>query len=216
MCCDRPETEMSREEERLLSGKLFNPFDAELTRIKCRAHRLCADYGCLYDTDSAAREAILRELLGHVGSGVYMQGPIYFNYGTHTRIGDNFFGNYDLVVSDDAEVVIGDNCMFGPHTDIVTPEHPLIAGERRNYFLENGAPATRCYARPVHIGNDCWFGANVTVCGGVTIGDGAVIGAGSVVTHDIPPHCTAAGNPCRVLREITEADSVHGTILEED
>ena len=210
MCSDKPEAAGMSEEEKLLTGKLFNPFDAALTAIKCRAHQLCADYGQLPDTDTPAREAMLKALLARVGKGVYMQGPIYFNYGRHTRIGDNFFGNYNLVISDDAAVVIGDNCMFGPNTVIVTPEHPLVAEERRHYFLDDGSLATHCYARPVHIGDDCWLGANVTVCGGVTIGSGAVIGAGSVVTHDIPPHCVAAGTPCRVLREITDEDSLRG------
>jgi maltose O-acetyltransferase len=137
-----------------------------------------------------------------------MQGPIFFHYGVHTEIGDNFFGNYNLTVQDDAKVVIGHNANFGPNVTIVTPVHPLIASERYLMLDVNGEPKHLCYARPVTIGNHVWLGANVVVCGGVTIGDGCVVGAGSVVTRDLPPKTLAAGVPCRVIREITEADSM--------
>ena len=106
------------------------------------------------------------------------------------------------------DVVIGDDCNFGPNVTIVTPVHPMLPEERRILFDKDGNPRHLCYAKPVVIGNDCWFGANVVVCPGVTIGDGCVIGAGSVVTRDIPPMSFAAGSPCRVIREITEADSM--------
>lgn len=103
---------------------------------------------------------------------------------------------------------IGDNCNFGPDVTIVTPVHPMLPDERRVMLTAEGEKRHLCYAKPVHIGNDCWFGASVTVCPGVTIGNNCVIGAGSVVTRDIPANSFAAGNPCRVIREITEADSM--------
>jgi len=105
-------------------------------------------------------------------------------------------------------VIIGDNCNFGPNVTIVTPIHPMVASERRAMRTAEREKKLLCYAKPVQIGNDCWFGASVTVCPGVTIGDGCVIGAGSVVTRDIPANSFAAGVPCRVIREITEADSM--------
>ncbi len=105
-------------------------------------------------------------------------------------------------------MTIGNDCNFGPNVTIVTPVHPMVASERRLMRTGAGEEKRLCYAKPVHIGNDCWFGANVTVCPGVTIGDGCVIGAGSVVTRDIPANSFAAGVPCRVIREITEADSM--------
>jgi len=105
-------------------------------------------------------------------------------------------------------VTIGDYTSFGPNVTIVTPTHPLIASERRQMLHPSGEAKSLCYAKPVTIGNDVWISANVTICGGVTIGDGCVIGAGSVVTRDIPPHSLAAGVPCKVIREITEEDSM--------
>ena len=105
-------------------------------------------------------------------------------------------------------MIIGDNCNFGPNVTIVTPIHPMVASERRAMRTAEREKKLLCYAKPVQIGNDCWFGASVTVCPGVTIGDGCVIGAGSVVTRDIPANSFAAGVPCRVIREITEADSM--------
>lgn len=106
-------------------------------------------------------------------------------------------------------MTIGDNCNFGPNVTIVTPIHPLVAKERLGVSVEGFEDKKLCYAKPVTIGNNCWFGANVTVCPGVTIGDDCVIGAGSVVTRDIPANSIAVGSPCKVLREISEADSVY-------
>ena len=111
-------------------------------------------------------------------------------------------------MQDDAHVTIGDRCNFGPNVTIVTPIHPMLAREREVMLDKDGNKKHFCYAKPVHIGNDCWFGANVVVCPGFTIGDDCVIGAGSVVVKDIPAGVFAAGNPCRVIREITEKDSM--------
>jgi len=133
---------------------------------------------------------------------------VFFHYGCHTKIGRNFFANYNLTIQDDGEVTIGDDCSFGPNVTIVTPVHPMLASERRALRDPEGAVRHMCWAKPVRIGNDCWLGANVVVCPGVTIGDGCVIGAGSVVTRDIPAGHFAAGNPCRVIRAITQEDSV--------
>lgn len=119
-----------------------------------------------------------------------------------------FFGNYNLTVQDDAQVTIGDHVSFGPNVTIVTPIHPFVASERRQMLDQNGDATSLCYAKPVSIGNDVWLSANVTVCGGVTIGDRCVIGAGSVVTQDIPENSFAAGVPCKVIRKITNQDSM--------
>jgi len=136
------------------------------------------------------------------------KGPITFHYGVHTRIGKNTFINFNFTVQDDSHVTIGDHCAFGPNVTIVTPLHPMLPMERRFLLDENGEQRHMCYAKPVTIGNDCWFGANVVVCPGVTIGDNVVIGAGSVVTRDIPSNSVAAGVPCKVLRSLTERDSM--------
>ncbi len=197
-----------REEEKIQAGVLFSPGHPDLVAIKRKTHNLNVDYNQTHEDEFEKREAILREIIGEMGEGVRIQGPIAFHYGKHTKIGKNFFANFNFTVQDDGEVVIGDDCNFGPNVTIVTPVHPMVASERRVMLDAQGNEKHLCYAKPVHIGNDCWFGASVTVCPGVTIGDGCVIGAGSVVTRDIPPNSFAAGAPCRVIREITEADSM--------
>lgn len=197
-----------REEEKIKAGILFSPGHPELKAIKLKTHNLNVDYNKTYEDETEKRAAILSEMLGGFGEGSFIQGPIAFHYGIHTKIGKNFFANFNLTVQDDAEVTIGDHCNFGPNVTIVTPIHPMRADERREMLNAEGEVKRFCYAKPVHIGNDCWLGACVTVCPGVTIGDGCVIGAGSVVTRDIPPGSFAAGVPCRIIREITEADSM--------
>lgn len=196
------------EEEKIKKGILFYPEDDELVAKKTKAHNLSRDYNKLYECDKEERDRIISELVFSVGEGSFFLGPIAFHYGCHTSIGRDCFFNFNFTVQDDAEVTIGDFCQFGPNVTIVTPVHPLIAAERRAMRRADGSEKVLCYAKPVHIGNGCWFGANVVVCPGVTIGDGCVIGAGSVVTKDIPANSLAVGNPCRVLREITEKDSM--------
>ncbi|WP_068501016.1 sugar O-acetyltransferase [Paenibacillus kribbensis] len=197
------------EEERIFKGILFSPSNSELKAMKLRDHNLSSQYSRTFEDQTEEREALLRQLLGRKGNNCFIQGPIFFHYGVHTEIGDHFFGNYNLTVQDDARVTIGDNANFGPNVTIVTPIHPFIASERRQMLDQNGEPKSLCYAKPVTIGSDVWLSANVTVCGGVTIGDRCVIGAGSVVTHDIPEDSFAAGVPCRVIRKITESDSMY-------
>lgn len=196
------------EDERRAKGLLFSPADPELKAIKLRTHNLNIDYNKTYEQETEKRAKILSEIIGSLGEGSFLQGPIYFHYGIHTEIGRNFFANFNLTVQDDAEVTIGDNCNFGPNVTIVTPIHPMLPDERYIMLDAEGNKKHLCYAKPVHIGNDYWFGASVTVCPGVTIGDGCVIGAGSVVTRNIPPHSFAAGVPCRVIRTLTESDSI--------
>lgn len=196
------------EEKRIFDGVLFAPGAQELRDIKMRAHNLDSDYNRTYEFETEKRAEILKNLLGDFGEGSFIQGPIAFHYGAHTHIGKRFFGNFNLTVQDDAPVYIGDDCNFGPNVTIVTPIHPMLADERKCMIDGNGEEKHACYAKPVHIGNDCWFGANVVVCPGVTIGDRCVIGAGSVVTHDIPSDSFAAGVPCKVIRPITEDDSM--------
>ena len=143
-----------------------------------------------------------------------MLGPIRFHYGCHTTIGHHCFMNFNFTVQDDAKVSIGNHCSFGPNVTIVTPLHPMLPDERRGLLCDDGIERFLCYAKPVAIGSDCWFGANVVVCPGVTVGEGCVIGAGSVVTKDIPPYSFAAGVPARVIRPITEKDTIRSRFSE--
>lgn len=196
------------EEEKIMAGILFCPGDPELKKIKLRAHDLNTEYNATYEEETEKREKIVRSLVGSIGEGFFIQGPVFFHYGRHTTIGRHFFANFNLTIQDDAPVTIGDDCRFGPNVTIVTPLHPMVASERRGLMNADGMVRAMCWAKPVNIGSDCWFGANVVVCPGVTIGSGCVIGAGSVVVRDIPAGSFAAGVPCRVIRAITEKDSL--------
>lgn len=196
------------EEEKIFAGQLYNPGDPSLVAQKRRSHDLCSRYNSTLEGETELRNFLIDEILLKHGSGVRMQGPIFFHYGKHTTIGDRVFINYDFTVQDDAPVHIGNDVMFGPRCIIVTPAHPMIATERNGLRTADGSVKALCYAKPVTIGDNCWFGANVTVCGGVTIGENCVIGAGAVVVKDIPANCFAAGNPARVIRQITEKDSM--------
>ena len=125
-----------------------------------------------------------------------------------TTIGENTFANFNFTVLDTCPVHIGNNVFIGPNVSLVTPMHPFRYQERNIKFKPDGTAYDDEYAKPITIGDNCWLASNVVVTGGVTIGEGCVIGAGSVVTKDIPPHSLAVGNPCKVIRQITEADSI--------
>ena len=196
------------EEKRIFKGVLFAPGNPELKAIKLRAHNLSQEYSQTYEREVEKRAAILAQLVGQFGQGSFIQGPVFFHYGSRTSIGDCFFGNYNLTIQDDARVTIGNHVNFGPNVTLVTPIHPLLPRERRGMIDQSGNLAPPCYAKPITIGNDVWFGANVTVCGGVTIGDNCVIGAGSVVVKDIPPNTLAAGVPCKAIRPLSPNDSM--------
>ena len=174
-----------REEEKIFAGILFNPGDPELKAIKLRSHKLSAAYSRTAEDETELRAEIIRQMVAEFGEGSFMQGPVFFHYGVHTRIGKRCFFNYNLTIQDDAQVTIGDDNNFGPNLTIVTPLHPMLPDERRLMLDGEGKPKRFCYAKPVRIGSNCWFGANVVVCPGVTIGDGCVIGAGSIVTRDV-------------------------------
>ena len=189
-------------------GQLFFPGEEWRAEVKKKAHALNQKYNALTEYQPKERRAVLRELLGELGEGVTFNGPITFHYGIHTKIGKNCFFNFNFTCQDDAEVTIGDNCDFGPNVTITTPLHPMLANERRQLLCPDGKPRRLCWAKPVRIGNGCWICANVVILPGVTVGDNCVIGAGSVVTRSIPANSFAAGNPCRVIRPLTEKDSL--------
>ena len=197
-----------REEEKIFAGKFYWPGHPDLVALKLKCHNLCSEYNHTFEHEKEKRAEIVKDVFAAFGEGSFVQGPITIHYGCHTTIGKNFFGNFNLTIQDDAKVTIGDRCNFGPNVTIVTPQHPLLPDERRALKTKDGREIRLCYAQPVTIGNDCWFGANVVVCPGVTIGDNCVIGAGSVVTKDIPANSIAVGNPCRVLRTLSDADSM--------
>ncbi|MBQ7220055.1 MAG: sugar O-acetyltransferase [Synergistaceae bacterium] len=191
--------------EKMIRGELYNPADDELYALRTKAHRLCADYNKLYDTDEEARYRILHELLPNAtfDDYLYLQGPVYFDYGVNTYIGKGFYANFNFTVLDVCPVRIGDNVLIGTNVSLLTPTHPMRWQDRNPHINADGEAEMLEAAKPITIGNNCWLAGSVTVTGGVTIGDGCVIGAGSVVTRDIPANSFAAGVPCRVIRAIS-------------
>ena len=196
------------EEQKIFAGKLYSPSEPELKAIKLRTHNLCTKYNQTFEDETEIRSEILSNIFNELGEGSFMQGPIYIHYGTHTKIGKRLFANFNLTIQDDTYVIIGNDCNFGPNVTIVTPIHPMLPDERRGIMMPDGIQRHMCYAKPVQVGDNCWFGANVVICPGVQIGENCVIGAGSVVTRDIPPNSFAAGVPCHVIRIIDESDSI--------
>ena len=138
----------------------------------------------------------------------YLQGPVQFDYGLFTELGENFYANFNLTVLDCAPVKIGKNVFICPNCSLVTPVHPLLSRERKPAVRTDGSVFAQEYAKPIIIGDDCWLAANVTVCGGAVIGNGCVIAAGSVVTGAIPPNSLASGISCKVIRTLSEKDSI--------
>ena len=185
------------ERERMVAGLPYRAWKDGLPEARLRAKRLWTKYNSMDFEDEAGRAAVLDELIGKHGKHFYIEGPLRCDYGTYITLGENFYANYNCTILDIAPVTIGDNVMLAPGVGIYTAGHPVHPDARRSGYE---------YGRPITIGDDVWIGANSVICPGVTIGSGAVIGAGSVVTRDIPANVVAAGNPCRVLRTITEED----------
>jgi maltose O-acetyltransferase len=185
---------MPSEMEKMLAGELYDPLDLALVRARERARDLCQELNATREAEQDRRRRLLEELLGAGGEDVWLQPPFFCDYGLNIRLGRKCFFNFNCVVLDVCRVTVGDHTLFGPAVQIYTATHPLNAELRR----------AREFGKPVEVGSDVWIGGGAILCPGVKIGDRAVIGAGSVVTRDVPPGVFAAGNPCRVLREITE------------
>lgn len=184
------------EKEKCRQGILYDAnYDTELLTERERAKEILFDYNRLRPSQKEERLGLLKQLLGKSGKDVIIEPPFACDYGYNIEVGENFYANVNLVILDGAKVTIGDHVFLAPHVGIYTAGHPLDAA-RRNQGLE--------YAYSVVIGNNVWVGAGVHILPGVTIGDNTVIGAGSVVTKDIPSGVLAVGNPCRVIRTITE------------
>jgi maltose O-acetyltransferase len=185
---------MPSERELMLAGELYDALDAELVAARERARDLCQSLNATRERETDARRAILRELVGRGVDTVWIQPPFFCDYGTNIELGERVFFNFNCIVLDVCPVRIGDYTMFGPAVQILTPLHPMNAVARRG----------KEYGAPIEIGSDVWVGGGALIMPGVRIGARAVIGAGSVVTRDVPDAVFAAGNPCRVIREIAE------------
>lgn len=188
------------ERERMRAGLLYDPGEEELARARLRCKTLCSTYNALpYPERKSRAEPLLRELLGAAGIAPHIEPPFWCDYGDGIVVGDRFYMNHGGVILDGGGVMFGDDVMVGPQCGFHTACHPLVASERC---------AGLEYARPIRVGDRVWIGAGVQVMPGISIGSDTVIGGGSVVTKDIPEGVIAVGNPCRVLRKITESDRV--------
>lgn len=185
------------EKEKMLKGMLYIAADEELGKEGIKAQMLTYEYNNTTVKQLERREEIRKELFKHIGKNSNIIPSFRCDYGCHISIGDDFFANYDCIIIDVCDVNIGNHVFLAPRVCIYTAAHPIDA-EIRNTQLE--------YGKPVTIGNDVWVGGNTVINPGVTIGNNVVIGSGSVVTKDIPDNVIAVGNPCRVLRKITEED----------
>ncbi len=180
--------------ERILAGKLFTDMCEGMPEQRLAAKQRMKKLNDMDPGDFDGRVTLLSEIFGKP-CDAWIEPPFYFCYGRHISLGKGTYINVNCNFIDDGLITIGDAVMFGPAVTIATVGHP-INPKMREYM----------YCDPVTIGNNCWIGANSVICPGVTIGENTVIGAGSVVTKDIPANCVAAGNPCRVIREINEND----------
>lgn len=189
---------MRSDYEKMQSGELYLPTEAELMRMQSECLEKQYDYNMTRPSETEKREALLREMFAEIGEGCYVEPPLHANWGgRHVHFGKNVYANFSLTLVDDAHIYVGDYTKFGPGVIVATAGHPILPELREKAYQFN---------LPVHIGKCCWIGAGSVILPGVTIGDGSVIGAGSVVTKDIPAGVVAVGNPCRVLREIGERD----------
>ena len=186
------------EKEKMVKGSLYDAnYDEDLLADRLKAKDLCFKYNTTLPSDEKSLREIIHELEIKTKENFFLSPPFYCDYGYNISVGENFYANHNLVILDGNRVTFGDNVFIGPSCTFSTAGHPIDRA-RRNKGLE--------YAHPITVGDDVWFGANVTVLPGVKIGSNVVIGAGSLVNKDIPDNSLALGNPCKVVRKITEKD----------
>ncbi|EGL14940.1 MULTISPECIES: sugar O-acetyltransferase [unclassified Paenibacillus] len=185
------------EKQKMLAGKPYKAFGEELLLERQHAKEVLFDYNALRPGEVEKRNELLRALLGRTGKVFFIEPPFRCDYGYNISLGENFYANYNLTVLDCNRVTIGNNVLIGPNVSVFTAGHAIHPEPRANEVE---------YALPISIGNNVWIGGGAILNPGVSIGDNTIIGSGSVVTKDVPANVIAAGNPCRVLRPITEDD----------
>lgn len=192
---------MSSMKERMHTGELYLPGDAEIIERQTKCLDLLYTFNATRPTEGEKRQALMKEMFAEIGENCYLEPPFHANFGgAHVHFGNNVYANFNLTCVDDTHIYVGDNTMFGPNVTIATAGHPILPSLREQAYQ---------YNMPVRIGKNCWVGAGAVILPGVTIGDHVVIGAGSVVTKDLPSKVVAVGNPCRVLREVNAHDEVY-------
>ena len=187
------------EKERMEAGLLYDSGAEEIVKVQRPYGDRLKEFNDLLPSQYEEQQRYMKEVFAECGDNVSIQRPLYANWGgSHVHFGSNIYANFNLTLVDDGHIYVGDWTQFGPNVTIVTAAHPILPELREDGYLQ--------FNKDVHIGRRVWLGAGVIVLPGVTIGDDSVIGAGSVVTRDIPANVVAAGNPCRVMREISERD----------
>ena len=182
----------------LHSGEIYDPSDSTIMDFQLANLEKLYDFNATRPSQLEERTRMLKEMFAEFGEGSYIEPPFHSNWaGRHVHFGKSVYANFNLTCVDDTHIYVGDRTKFGPNVTLAAAGHPVLP-ELRMKGLQ--------YNKPVHIGKNCWLGAGVVVVPGVTIGDNSVIGAGSVVVKDIPANVVAAGNPCRVIRPISERD----------
>ena len=184
--------------EKMHATMLYDPADGDIVEEQTACLDRLYDFNHTRPTEQEKRQALMKEMFAEIGENCYIEPPFHANWGgKHVHFGKNVYANFNLTMVDDTHIYVGDYTMFAPNVTVATAGHPIDPALRERALQYNA---------PVHIGRNCWIGAGALIMPGVTIGDNTVIGAGSVVTHDIPAGVVAVGNPCRVMREITERD----------
>ena len=185
------------QKERMLAGLPYKAWMDGLEEERFTCKQKIYTFNQLPPAESKKVPELLKGILGKTGENIWIEAPFHCDYGWNIEVGENFFANYNLTILDVGKVTIGKNAQIAPNVSIYTAGHPIYP-DSRNTGYEYGIGIT--------IGDNVWIGGNAVILPGVTIGNNVVIGAGSVVTRDIPDHMIAAGNPCKVVREITEED----------
>lgn len=189
---------MRTEKEKMIASEPYLAFSDELVADRDAAKELLFEYNNLRPSEAEWRTALLKQFLGRTGQQLLIEQPFRCDYGYNIRVGENFYANMGCTVLDEASVTFGDNVLLAPNVSIYTAGHPVDVAQR---------VAGWEYAYPVTIGHNVWIGGNVVILPGVTIGDNTIIGGGSVVNKSIPANVIAAGNPCRVIRQLTAQES---------
>ncbi|HIZ55613.1 MAG TPA: sugar O-acetyltransferase [Firmicutes bacterium] len=187
-------------EERMKNGMLYSCENPDLVRAQAACMEILYDFNQTRPSQTEKRDALLRQLLAEIGTDCYVEPPLHANWGKNTHFGNKVYANFNLTLVDDTDIYVGDGVLFGPNVTVSTAGHPIDPDLRAQGLQFN---------IPIYIGKNVWIGAGAVLLPGVHIGENTVIGAGSIVTRDIPANVVAVGNPCRVLREISERDRLY-------
>ena len=187
--------------DRMFTGDLYLPNDAAITEEQNACLELLYTFNQTRPSEQEKRNQLLKQMFAEIGENCYIEPPFHANFGgKHVHFGKNIYANFNLTMVDDGHIYVGDYTMFAPSVIVATAGHPILPELRETVYQ---------YNMPVHIGKNCWIGAGAIILPGVTIGDQGVVGAGSVVTKDLPSNVVAVGNPCQVVREVSEHDRIY-------